>query len=111
MWASMTQGIGPVNQLRLGSGAPSTKRKVRWKVPRASPSARNAGRGIEGGAWAAYHAGRSVRRAYRETKAPEWLRNVLKRISTICLSWAARSLDLPRWNGLHWSEIQEMRNQ
>jgi aminoglycoside phosphotransferase (APT) family kinase protein len=59
----------------------------------------------EGGAWAAYHAGRNVRRAYRETKAPEWFRNVLKRISTICLSWAARSLDLPRWNGLHWSEI------
>jgi aminoglycoside phosphotransferase (APT) family kinase protein len=60
----------------------------------------------EGGAWAAYHAGRSARRAYRETKAPDWFRIVLKRISTICLTWAARSLDLPRWNGLHWSEIR-----
>ena len=60
----------------------------------------------EGGAWAAYHAGRNVRLAYRETKAPEWFRNVLKRISTVCLSWAARSLDLPRWNGLHRSEIR-----
>jgi aminoglycoside phosphotransferase (APT) family kinase protein len=60
----------------------------------------------EGGAWAAYHAGRSARFAYRETNAPEWFRNVVKRISTICLTWAARSLDLPRWNGLHWSEIR-----
>ena len=60
----------------------------------------------EAGAWAAYHAGRSVRFAYHETHAPEWLRTVVKRISTICLSWAARSLDLPRWNGLHWSEIR-----
>ena len=60
----------------------------------------------EGGAWAAYHAGRSVRFAYRETSAPEWFRKVVKRISTICLSWAARSLDLPRWNGLHWNEIR-----
>jgi hypothetical protein len=60
----------------------------------------------EGGAWAAYHAGRTARHAYRETRAPEWFRNVVKRISAICLSWAARSLDLPRWDGLHWSEIR-----
>lgn len=59
-----------------------------------------------GGSWAAYHAARSARRAYRETEAPEWLGRVLRRISTICLRWAARSLDLPRWTGPHWSEIR-----
>jgi hypothetical protein len=44
--------------------------------------------------WAAYHAGRSVRRAYRETKAPEWFPTVLKRIPSICLSWPARAANV-----------------
>jgi aminoglycoside phosphotransferase (APT) family kinase protein len=66
----------------------------------------------EGGAWAAYHAARSARRAYLpaglngKEQAPEWFRKVLQRIAAICLSWAARSLDLPPWTGLHWSEIR-----
>jgi aminoglycoside phosphotransferase (APT) family kinase protein len=60
----------------------------------------------DGGSWAAYHAGLCARRAYRETTAPEWLRKVLARIAAICLGWAARSRDLPRWTGVHWSAIR-----
>jgi len=31
---------------------------------------------------------------------------VIRRIAAICLAWAARSLDLPRWNGVHWRAIE-----
>ena len=58
-----------------------------------------------GGSWAAYLAARAASRACRDTEAPEWLRRVLRRIAAICLEWAARSLDLPRWTGVHWRAI------
>ncbi len=60
----------------------------------------------EGGAWAAYLAGLSARRAYREREAPPWFRKVLQRIAVICLSWAARSLALPTWSGSDWRQIR-----
>ncbi len=67
----------------------------------------------EGGSWAAYHAGRSARRACvpsaglaSTTQAPQWFRKVLLRIAAICLAWAARALDLPPWTGVHWREIR-----
>jgi aminoglycoside phosphotransferase (APT) family kinase protein len=59
-----------------------------------------------GGPWAVYIAGRAAHRSYRDADAPEWLRRVLRRIVSICLDWAARSLDLPRWTGIHWREIR-----
>lgn len=67
----------------------------------------------EGGSWAAYHAGRSARRAYRSAggghgrrAAPEWLQKVLQRMTVISLDWAASSLDLPSRDGPHWSAIR-----
>jgi hypothetical protein len=59
-----------------------------------------------GGSWAAYLAARAARRACRDAEAPEWLRRVLRRIAAICLDWAALSLDLPRWTGVHWRAIK-----
>lgn len=59
-----------------------------------------------GGSWAAHIAGRAARRSYRDAEAPEWLRRVLRRIAVICLDWAASSLDLPRWTGLHWKDVR-----
>jgi aminoglycoside phosphotransferase (APT) family kinase protein len=59
-----------------------------------------------GGTWAAYYAGRTARRAYRDKGAPPWLRRVLRQIAAICLAWASRSLDLPRWSGIDWRAIR-----
>ncbi|MEO8030357.1 MAG: phosphotransferase [Gemmatimonadota bacterium] len=58
-----------------------------------------------GGQWAAYRAAAASRRAYRSTRAPAWLRVVLRRLATISLAWASATLDLPPWTGTHWSEI------
>ncbi|HEY9290899.1 MAG TPA: phosphotransferase [Microlunatus sp.] len=60
----------------------------------------------DGGHWAAFSAGRCVFRALHETDAPDWFRRVLQRIAVICLSWASRSLDLPRWDGPTWNQIR-----
>lgn len=66
-----------------------------------------------GGSWAAYHAGLAARRACLPSCglpgtdiAPEWFRKVIERLVVICLAWAARSLDLPRWDGPHWNDIR-----
>lgn len=66
----------------------------------------------DGGSWAAYHAARNTRRAYRSLgggngrkAAPEWLRKVLGRMAVISLDWAVRSLDLSPRDGLPWSAI------
>ncbi|GAB3758191.1 phosphotransferase [Microlunatus parietis] len=60
----------------------------------------------DGGRWAALLAGRYVHRTLREPELPDWFRRVLQRIAVICLSWASRSLDLPRWDGPTWNQIR-----
>ena len=60
----------------------------------------------DGGRWAALLAGRYVLRALREPDLPDWFRRVLQRIAVICLTWASRSLDLPRWDGPTWNQIR-----
>lgn len=63
------------------------------------------------GAWAAYHSGRSARRASRPATGPDgsgdpaWLRAVLQRITAINLAWAAQSLRLLPFDGKHWRDI------
>jgi hypothetical protein len=56
--------------------------------------------------WAAYIGARAARRACRDSEAPGWLCRVLRRIAAICLDWAALSLDLSRWTGVHWRAIR-----
>lgn len=58
-----------------------------------------------GGSWAAHIAGRSAWRACCDATAPPWLRRVLRKITAICLDWAARSLDLPPRVGVDWRAI------
>ncbi len=59
-----------------------------------------------GGGWAAYHAGLASRRAYRDERAPEWLRLVLQRLAAINLKWASQALDLPPWTGVDWRDVR-----
>ena len=64
------------------------------------------------GSWAAYHAGRSAWRASahvigsRGQADPDWLHTIVQRISTICLTWAAQSLNLAPHDGRDWREIR-----
>ena len=60
----------------------------------------------QGGKWASYHAAIASTRAYRDARAPDWLKAVLRRMAAIALNWASQSLDLPPWTGVEWSEIR-----
>jgi len=59
----------------------------------------------DAGDWAALHAGELAWRASTETAMPAWFIKVLTRLAAITLDWAARSLELPRPDGVQWREI------
>lgn len=59
----------------------------------------------DGGAFAAWRAGELARRAAHPDGAPRWLIAVFKRAAIVNLQWAAKSLDLPRWDGREWREL------
>ena len=60
----------------------------------------------DGGAYAVHHAGILVWMALHRPDTPPWLARVFRRAAIINLRWAARSLDLPPWTGIDWTEVR-----